>query len=504
MTKPFSTTVIGHDILTRLAVLEASPIREIWVNAAGDYNPATGAGTDDTPAFVAAANALGGAGVILIPRGLRCLIDTTLALPASVRIEGQTYRTFMGLDGLDRGSGDLYVNPSATITLGNGSGIHDCVVFRKGIQFGITSAQVASTFLGTAITLRDGTWDHSIRGCVIGGFNQAIASQSSSGSQQCNRTKVSDTMIDCLNGIRIYNAFDVPILDNVEGWPFITYASAPETNSAQLLRSGTFVWLHGVNDWSKVNAPFNFGCKIGFRLTDCQSVTVLCGGSDYPAQSVPDGSVGFAIDGSASEIRLIAPQAAQRDACVYVDSTSNLMACQIVSGNFWEFRVSAVSVARGNVQVTSGSVRSSVVGCAGVITGPAAGKVTVGGMEFQAIDVAFSNDNAGVKLRHHDCIFADVGQIMVNPYVAIIPSASSLLLTNEDTYFKVTGAVAITSVSDPRAYAGKVVTLEFVTTLGVIDGGNLRLKGDYVTAQYATLTLVSNGAEWVEISRSLN
>ena len=44
----------------------------------------------------------------------------------------------------------------------------------------------------------------------------------------------------------------------------------------------------------------------------------------------------------------------------------------------------------------------------------------------------------------------------------------------------------------------------FDDVLTVTDGGNLKLAGNFVTALGSTITLVCDGTNWYEISRSAN
>jgi len=488
--------------------IEDELFRRVYVDqygAKGDYSPTTGTGTNDTPAFLKAIAALGGAGTIIIPRGFRCLIGTSLALPNSVKIEAESGRTFMAQDGLDAGSGDLYISSTASITLGSASGIVRCVVFRQGIQFDITSAQVTSTFLGTAFILRNYTFDHTFEDCVIGGFLNGIASQSSTLGASCDRTRIIGRLsMDCINCIRLYNAYDVPILDGLHCWPFITFKSPAEANGAQFKRSGYAVWLHGVNDWSKIQNAFNYGYKVGYRVTDARSVTLINCGSDYPFQSAPDASAGFIIEGAAAEARLIGCQAAQRDSGIYIASTSPLLAVEIISPNIWECRVNCVAVAQGDVQIIGGSMSSAFAGCNGVETASGAGEVSVTGTDFRNLNIALANANANVSLTHRGCTFRNVSMVASNPYVARAVAATPMdIPKNAKGTVVVSGNAAISLIGQNDCYAGQTLTLVFTGTPTILSGGsNLRNMGtDFVAAPDKQITFASTGTYWVEVSR---
>lgn len=67
---------------------------------------------------------------------------------------------------------------------------------------------------------------------------------------------------------------------------------------------------------------------------------------------------------------------------------------------------------------------------------------------------------------------------------------------------KITGSATITRISP--ATPGRNLTLKFMASLSVIDGGNLELVGNYSPVAGSTLTLVSDGINWHEVGRSLS
>ncbi len=83
-----------------------------------------------------------------------------------------------------------------------------------------------------------------------------------------------------------------------------------------------------------------------------------------------------------------------------------------------------------------------------------------------------------------------------------VPSATALVLPPDGEYFYITGTTAITSIA--ASFAGRRVTLEFNDVVTVTDGSNLSLAGNFVSAFKAALTIISDGAKWLECSRSVN
>jgi hypothetical protein len=68
---------------------------------------------------------------------------------------------------------------------------------------------------------------------------------------------------------------------------------------------------------------------------------------------------------------------------------------------------------------------------------------------------------------------------------------------------EVTGTTNITTINAANN-AGRRITLVFRDVLTVTDGSNLKLNGNFVTSADDTLTLVCDGTNWYETSRSAN
>ncbi len=84
---------------------------------------------------------------------------------------------------------------------------------------------------------------------------------------------------------------------------------------------------------------------------------------------------------------------------------------------------------------------------------------------------------------------------------ADVNSASAVTLGDDGNFFDIAGTTNITSITAKSA--GTEITLQFDGILTVVDGGNLKIRGDFVTATESTLRLISDGTNWFEISRSI-
>lgn len=82
----------------------------------------------------------------------------------------------------------------------------------------------------------------------------------------------------------------------------------------------------------------------------------------------------------------------------------------------------------------------------------------------------------------------------------IVSAATTTLKAGE--FFNISGTTNITSVT--ASIKGRIVTLRFMGILTFTDGSNLKLAGNFVTSADDTIQLVCYGANWYEISRSIN
>jgi hypothetical protein len=83
-----------------------------------------------------------------------------------------------------------------------------------------------------------------------------------------------------------------------------------------------------------------------------------------------------------------------------------------------------------------------------------------------------------------------------------VASATTVTLPNDGDVFHITGTTTITSVT--TSWRHRRVTLVFDGILTFTDGSNLKLAGNFVTTADDTITLVCDGTNWYEQSRSVN
>lgn len=83
-----------------------------------------------------------------------------------------------------------------------------------------------------------------------------------------------------------------------------------------------------------------------------------------------------------------------------------------------------------------------------------------------------------------------------------VTAAAALTLPPQRPVIEVRGTTGITSISP--TWDGDTVTLRFAHATTVTDGSNLKLAGNLTAAPLSTLSLVCDGANWLEVARSVN
>ena len=84
----------------------------------------------------------------------------------------------------------------------------------------------------------------------------------------------------------------------------------------------------------------------------------------------------------------------------------------------------------------------------------------------------------------------------------VIASAETITLPSGGSFFAITGTTNIANITS--SHRGRVVYLNPQSVLTMLDGGNLRLNGNFVTSTGDIISLVCDGNAWYELSRSDN
>ncbi len=87
-----------------------------------------------------------------------------------------------------------------------------------------------------------------------------------------------------------------------------------------------------------------------------------------------------------------------------------------------------------------------------------------------------------------------------------VASASTITLGDSANFFVVTGSTNIDYIT--ASWPGRLVVLRFNASglFAVKDDNNIKLNGPFSlpVGQYFTLTLICDGTNWIEVSRSAN
>lgn len=465
-----------------------------------DFGAVGDATVDDTAAIQAAINSLGAAGgTVIVPNGMKCLIDNNLTVNANVSFTGP--HNFVGtpqdntLAPYENVGGALIINSTKTITIKGGASIQGFLIYRKGMTFPATDS---SAFAGTAITIADD--DAAIFYCMILGFAQAI---SSSGNQ---RVRINTTNIDCLAGILIDDCYDVSYIFQVHCWPFATIA--PGVPGSALQRSGAAFMFTDVGDWIKLTDCFAYGYYRGFVVQGPNSMTFVSCSADNTGSHT--GSIGFVITSAAGgggvDTSFTECQAAACQVGYYISTLADL-STRFVNCDVWSCIDHAMLIENGDVNINGGVIRD--VGN-GVTVNTATSQVYINNVRFSgisnlAVNVTVTTPNVYIGPTNDFSGLGAGSGITDNTYNVInqIPSADPLLLPVNGELFQVTGTTSFGTMG--AGWKDRRVTLTFTDVLTIYDGGaSLKIAGNFVTANNSTIQFVYDGTAWLELSRSSN
>jgi hypothetical protein len=456
--------------------------------------------TNDTTAIQNAIDSLGAAGgIVLIPNGMKCVLDGNLTVKSNVSLVGP--HTIVGSPQNNTSApygslgGALLLDSSRTITLNGGASLQGLLIYRKGMTF---PAANSSAFVGTAITI--GQDDAAVFQCMILGFAQAI---STNGAQ---RPRIYDTNIDCLAGVLINDCADIAYLNNIHCWPFATIAAGGAASS--LHRSGSAFLFTNLGDWTKVTNCFSYGYYRGFYVQGPNSMTfVSCGADNTGSHS---GSIGFLNESSAGvggeDTSYTECQAAAQDTGYYINANAAL-STRMVGCDTWGCLVHGFLIVSGDVNINGGLVRDVPNG---ITINSATSQVYIDNVRFDGISslpinsvVANSSTYIGPA---NDFVGFAAGTVITNNTYNVIQSVASadpLNLPVNGNFFQITGTTGFGTVNG--GWKGRQVVLKFTGVLLVSDGGaSLKIAGNFTTAANSTLTLIYDGVAWCEVARSSN
>lgn len=276
-------------------------------------------------------------------------------------------------------------------------------------------------------------------------------------------------------------------------------------------------------------------CKSAGVLIQPQDATALCGAlntSNLYLDSVPSGRglhikepAGYTGDQGAHSIRLAQVYNCNRG--VEIECLTKNPFTVLIAQAFY-IALDAVLILKGdNITVNLESAYSintaGTSGCGIVVGGsgtgykllacveesgsytPAYGVYLAGTVDQVSINGRFKgttkdiqNDSSGRNIR----VGAVLTDKMMSTVSANVSGVLSVPLAENTVYLA--GANNVTSIDANSGAKGRIVTFIGNATLSVFDGNNLKLNGGWTCAASYTLTLICDGTNWYELSRSAN
>jgi hypothetical protein len=502
-----NVTATGSTTARTLANRFADVVNVKDFGAVGDWNATTGTGTNDRDAIQAAINSLGqNGGTVLIPNGMRCLVDSNITISRHVSLVGPHKMVGSPQDNgytpYNLLGGAIILNSSATINTEGNSSIYGLLIHRKGMTF---PAPNPSAFAGTAITV--GGDDVSVRNCMILGFNRAIDIGVGTAPQ---RQKFEYILMDNNNGIRIATCRDIPYVDNCHAWPFATVTAGPA--GTKDFRNGIAYEIGPICDWGKFTNCFAFGYLRGFYLNEVNDVTLIGCAVDNLHPALAPNSIGFEVAGISLDTKFIGCQAAANDeAGIYLNNTGWTT---IEGFTSWGTTRHAIRIgsATANAIIKGSGVREN----ANFVTCDNSSSQVIFDGNY-AYDI--TNKILNYSVQNTKTIIGNNNNVNLttytNPYTytlvcdSVTPITDICSLPGFGNVFYVNGTNNFSKIR--YGWPGRMVVLNFVNVLTVtgtvsptpteqeivLDGG-----GTFTTAGGNTLTLMHDGNAWLEISRT--
>ena len=479
--------------------------------------------TDDTAAFQAAIDSLGTAGGrVLLSANKFYRIANNLTLKPSCHLQGQ--QNMIGSNGYNYytnysaiGSA-IWLDPTATINMKSGSSITKMLIRQRNMTY--TSP---SSFSGTAITIlgtssgagNQGNTtvvgdDVSLYDVMIMGFNQAIS------ATYAQRLRVTQCNIDCINGIVVTSALDIPYINRVHCWPFATIAAvaqgvAPNPNGTALTRTGTAFKFQNTVDWGKITDCFAYGYNRGFWIDGCNSCELTgCGADSVPESgfggSGLNGWLGFVVTGGSTDTLLTNCQAASQEKGFYI-GTQNDLPTQLTNCVAWSNRDQGVLIDSGDVTIIGGIFRQSAVGVLGTSVNS---RIRLQSTRFSSIvnrPVQLNTTNFMVDGTNFQNWSGSTPVTALNTTITI-PGTNSIVIPNQGDFFLIATGAGSSLGNIAYGWPGRMITLKFNNNVTMIQQlgapGDMYLAGgaNFVASTNSTLTLISDGTYWYEIGRS--
>jgi hypothetical protein len=253
---------------------------------------------------------------------------------------------------------------TGTYTLSNSQTVSSTTITTSVLPLMSDSAATTaiSTFNGVAIIGSYGP-DVVVSNCWIGGFYLGIYSVSQ------ERANLNHLKMDNTNGIWIDNAFDIPHVDHVHCWPFITTHQG--FSESALWRSGSAFKTTSEFDNGSLTNCFGFGYAVCFDLQAKENTVLInCGSNSTANPSVSSGQIGFKFSKFADNIQMIGCSSSGIDTGVSINvAYSTSLGTYLIEGcSYWGTKIAITSTSHRTLSIvgclfndTNGSPNQSIV-----------------------------------------------------------------------------------------------------------------------------------------------
>jgi hypothetical protein len=468
--------------------------------AVGDWNATTGTGTNDGPAIQRAINSLGIAGgTVVIPNGMKCLIDTNITINANITLKGPFNSVGCRSNNLLGGQfynqiSSLIINPLATINVRGGAGIDGCLIYRKGMVFPIGNGE--DDFSGNAITGVNGICDDMfVFNSMILGFEYAIY------IINAQRVKIKDVNIDCKNGVYLENSADVSRLTSVHCWPFTSVLIGDPLKNH---RSGSAFLIKNA-DWPNLQDCFSYGYLKGINLVNTDDGQIVNCSVDGTTQLT--GSFGIVVDGTSLRNRFANCQVSSQDSAAYINTPDTInYITSFVNCRF------STSTNRGawceSGSVTFNSCIFETYGNAGIVIDNTNNSFIISNNTFTGTvsPITVVNPNSNIQLKDNN--YSKFANSVVGQNMGISPSTISSNILTIDPEASVVNVPAGNFNKIQYVWQGREITLYFANAGNVVTtttGAHAiaKLSAAFTSQIGSTLTLIGQGSAWYEKSRSI-
>jgi hypothetical protein len=270
-------------------------------------------------------------------------------------------------------------------------------------------------------------------------------------------------------GVRGNGATPTTLVKMSSCW-VVSFSADTELYDAPLLldlNTCGHVTFSGVINWNTA------GSQVGFKLVGCTDVKL-----DGSAEGISGGhaKLVYIVNTLCKSVRLVGFHASgEFDTVLHID-TGGADGVTVTGCVFMDVKVKAI------INESASSTGWRIVGNRFKGSGATHGIHCTTGTDIVETDNSFTGFTNEV--------------VIPTPTVA---SAATITLPG-GPWTQVTGTTTITSIAASRP--GRTVTLQFTGALTLTDGSNLKLAGNYVTSADDTITLLSDGTNWVEVARS--